>query len=273
LFAHSDIVPHRKNGQTLPDNNQGLITPLPRQVFAMFVHIAKVTLAPLLYLQARRMHANTVELPEPDGPREGVAGHGPRVVRLLVVGDSSACGVGSPTQDGGLAAHLARALAKRLNAAVHWTVVAETGLTSEGVLRKLNGAPPPRADLAFVVVGVNDITKEVPLRHALRQRTKIVAWLRRRAGVRQVVLPGLPEMQRFPSIPQPLAWYAGLHARRNNRAQARWARKYDCIHHASIDGVMRAELMASDGYHPSPPLYGIMAEHLAEFAARIKIAS
>ena len=39
---------------------------------------------------------------------------------------------------------------------------------------------------------VNDITKEVPLRQALRKRAEIAALMRTRAGVKHVVFPALP---------------------------------------------------------------------------------
>ena len=140
-----------------------------------------------------------------------------------MAGDSSAAGVGARTQREALAYPLAALLARRLGGAVRWQLVAESGLTSEGVLQRLVRTRPQTADIAVIVVGVNDITKDVPLAFALRQRQHIADWLHIHAGVRHVVFPALPEMENFPAVPKPLAWYAGQAARRNNRAQARWA--------------------------------------------------
>jgi lysophospholipase L1-like esterase len=120
------------------------------------------------------------------------------------------------------------------------------------------------ADVGVVVVGVNDITKEVSLRHALRKRGEIVAAMRERAGVRRVVFPALPEMEKFPALPQPLAWYAGRHARRNNAAQNAWAAGHGDASHVVMDGVLDAALMAEDGFHPAPALYARVARRLAE---------
>ena len=233
----------------------------------MLVHVAKVALAPILYSQARRMRAVTIELPEPEGSRTGISGAGQPALRLLIAGDSSAVGVGAPTQEQGFALALVRALAARISCSIQWQLVGQTGLTSEGVLRKLISSSIEPADIAVITLGANDITSEVPLRRALRHRREIADWLQRSSNVRQVVFPGLPEIQRFPAIPQPLAWYAGLHARRNNRAQARWAHRQEHIHHADISGLARAELMATDGYHPAPALYALIAERLAVFIA------
>ena len=235
----------------------------------MLVHVARVALAPILYSQARRMRAATIELPEPEGSRAGIGGSGQLALRLLIAGDSSAVGVGAPTQEEGFALALVRSLAFRINSSIQWQLVGQTGLTSEGVYNKLSSSIIEPADVAVITLGANDITSEVPLKRALQHRREIADWLRRSQSVRHVVFPGLPEIQRFPAIPQPLAWYAGLHARRNNRAQARWARALDHVHHCDISGMARAELMATDGYHPAPALYALIAERLAVFITRL----
>ena len=230
----------------------------------MIVHFARIALAPIIYAQARRLRDTIPVLPEPAGSRTGVAGTG-KPLRLIIAGDSSAIGVGALTQDEGLAVPLTRTLAHRLDSAVHWQLIGKTGLTSEGVLHQLKHGEVQPADIALVVLGANDITTETSLRRALRHRGEIVALLKERAGVSQVVFPGVPEMQVFPALPHPLAWYAGLHATRNNRAQARWAKMHPNVHHADIGGLARADLMGADGYHPSPALYALVAERLADF--------
>lgn len=230
----------------------------------MLVHAAKFALAPLLYAQARRLRTSALVLPEPEGPRQGVERAGVQPLRLLVAGDSSAAGVGAETQDEALARPLALELARRLGATVHWQLVARTGLTSQALLQLLRNESVQPADVAVIVIGVNDLTSEVPLRRALRWRHEIVHWLRSNAKVRRVFFTSMPEMQRFPLIPQPLAWYAGLHAQRNNVAQARWTASVPGVVHVDVGGATRAEWMARDGYHPAPPLYAQVAGRISE---------
>jgi lysophospholipase L1-like esterase len=234
----------------------------------MVLHVAaRLALGPLLYRQAVQLRRTAIELPEPQGERSGVAGAGELRLRLLVAGDSSAAGVGARTQDEALAAPLARRLAGRLAGAVRWQLVAESGLTSEGVLHKLMHGPVAPADVAVVICGVNDITKEQAFSFALRKRRQIAEWLRAHAGVRQVLFPALPEMEVFPAIPQPLAWYAGQAARRNNRLQQRWARDFEFIRHVTMDGLAHPALFSEDGFHPAPVLYARVAERLSEVIA------
>jgi lysophospholipase L1-like esterase len=238
--------------------------------------VARPLLFALLLAQAQRVRASIEPLPEPPGPRGGREGRGGSELGLLVVGDSSAAGVGAPHQDLALARPLARHLAQRLQRPVRWTLVAQSGLTSAATLAHLKAHDVPAADLAVVVVGVNDITGQVPQAAALKHRGDIAVWLEAHAGVAQVLFPALPEMERFPSLPQPLAWWAGQASRRNNRAQARWARQWPLarprVVHVPMDGVMRPDLMAVDGFHPGPGLYARVAEHLAEFIARDALA-
>ena len=59
--------------------------------------VSTVALAPLLFWQGRRVRAEVPRLPEPEGERSGIAGTG-AVLRVLVVGDSAAAGVGAATQ-------------------------------------------------------------------------------------------------------------------------------------------------------------------------------
>ena len=233
------------------------------------IHVAaRVVLGPLLYAQAGRLRRTAPDLPEPAGRRAGYAGTGKVALRLLIAGDSSAAGVGAATQDRALAGLLAKELARRLDGRVRWQLVASSGARSEDVLHLLMRGRLYRADVGVVIVGVNDITKEVPLQQALRKRGQIIALMRRRCGIRHVLFPALPEIEKFPALPQPLAWYAGRHARRNNAAQAAWLEGQAGASHVAMDGVLDPALMADDGFHPAPALYAKVARRLADHIRR-----
>ena len=271
----------------------------------MVVRLIKPVLAPVLIAQAKRLRRIALEMPEPLGLRHGLAGSGARELAhdspndhthagtqptgtdasqpstsrpfsLLVAGDSSAAGVGAATQDEALASQLAQALATRIGRDVQWQLVAQTGLTSHGLHQLLLESTLPQFDAAVIIVGVNDITNNIALSHALRARSRIVRLLRMRNGVQHIVFPGLPAVERFPLLPQPLAWYGGAEARRNNALQRRWAthpQLAQYVSHLNMDGFTHPKLMASDGFHPSPILYTMVAAHMAEhIAARVGAA-
>lgn len=237
----------------------------------------RLALGPVLWAQAARLRRDTVELPEPPGPRRGVARGratrnattGARPLRLLVAGDSSAAGVGVRHQRDALALPLAERIALLLGVDVKWQLVAESGLTSQGVLQRLHRTQALEADIAVVVVGVNDITRDEPLAFAIRQRQHIADWLQVHAAVRHVVFPALPDMEMFPALPRTLAWYAGQAARRNNRAQARWAATAAGVTHLAMDHLTDSRLFCEDGFHPGPALYERVSERIAAHVAGI----
>ena len=77
---------------------------------------ADVALFPLFALQALWVVARAERLPEPPGPRSGVGGDGPDL-RLLILGDSSAAGVGAERQEDALSGQLAARLDRALTEA------------------------------------------------------------------------------------------------------------------------------------------------------------
>lgn len=228
---------------------------------------AQIVVGPVVLMQARRVRARALDLPEPPGQRQGQAGRGEPLLRIVVVGDSSAAGVGAPSQSQGVAAHLARALAYQWDAAVAWQVVAQTGLTSPQALELLQASDIGPADIGITMLGVNDITKRVAQREAFAAKAAIARHLSERAGVAHTWLCALPEMECFPLLPQPLAWLAGERAREVNRAQARFAAQLAGVSHADMTGVMARELFSEDGFHPAPPLYARIAGRLAQHIA------
>ncbi|WP_298829071.1 SGNH/GDSL hydrolase family protein [uncultured Piscinibacter sp.] len=226
----------------------------------------KLALAPLLVAQAVATRRRAPRLPEADGPREGRLGEGERL-SLLIVGDSSAAGVGVATQDEALAGHLVRALAQRSSRRVHWQLVARSGITTAQALALLRDVRPAPAEIAIVVLGVNDVIEQVPSHRAVQQRAALADWLRHAAGVRHVVFAPLPPVHRFPLLPQPLRHVMGRDAMRHDAALAGWAATRDDVSHVPIALELGPEHMAEDGFHPGEPVYRATGEALARFIA------
>ncbi|MFT3817326.1 MAG: SGNH/GDSL hydrolase family protein [Rubrivivax sp.] len=229
----------------------------------------KLALSPLLVAQSLLTRARMPRLPEAEGPRSGQVGRGPDL-RLLVAGDSSAAGVGVALQQQALAAPLAALLAEQRRVRVHWTLLAQTGLSTAQTLELLQRQPqPPLADLAVVVTGVNDVTGQVPSQRALAAREALANWLRNAAGVQHVAFTPLPPVHRFPGLPQPLRWVAGADARRHNRALRDWAGRRGDVSCVELDLLLQPSAMAGDGFHPGPLVYRSCAEAIARHLAAL----
>ena len=226
----------------------------------------KLVLAPLLVAQALATRRRAPELPEAAGPRQGVVGAG-RPFRLLIVGDSSAAGVGVRTQTQALSGHLTRSLAAAAAFEVRWQLIARSGITTAQALELVQRERPQAADVAVVVLGVNDVVDQVPSHRAVAHRAALADWLLAHTGAREIVFAPLPPMQRFPLLPQPLRWIAGSDARRHDDAQARWAAGRDDVAHVPIALNLGVEHMAEDGFHPGEPVYRTCGEALARYIA------
>jgi lysophospholipase L1-like esterase len=226
----------------------------------------KLVLSPLLVAQAVGTRRRAPVLPEAAGPRSGEIGRG-RLLRLLIVGDSSGAGVGVPSQDMALAGYLSRTLADEGGVRVQWRLVARSGITSAQALALLRDEHPGPADVAVAVLGVNDVIDQVPTHRAVQHRAALADWLRAEAQVRHVVFAPLPPLDQFPLLPQPLRWIMGRDARRHDAAMARWAATRPDVSHVPIAIRLDAGCMASDGFHPGEPVYRACGEALARHIA------
>ena len=221
-----------------------------------------VLLSPILATQAIYVVSRAQRLPEPDGPRSGQHGNG-APMRLLVIGDSSAAGVGVAHQDQALASQLAKHLSAQ-NRGVRWHLAARNGATSAHAHGLLHTAKDQKFDAAFVVFGVNDV-KNLRLETSWRRDlTALAKTLRTQHQVQHIFFSGLPPMGDFPLLPRPLSTLLGRRAKRFETALDHIATGIEGGHLLKIDLPLDPSLMASDGFHPGEHLYKIWAKRAAE---------
>ncbi|WP_180957605.1 SGNH/GDSL hydrolase family protein [Neptunicoccus cionae] len=206
------------------------------------------------------MRKHALILPEAGGERAGRVGTG-TPLRLLVLGDSSAAGVGVETQDQALSGQLARALSA--DYALDWTLVAKTGATTASTLERVQRLDPATYDVVVLAIGVNDVTRSVPLRRWLAMHGTLLSVLRTKFGAKRIYTTPLPPMGRFPVLPQPLRHVIGLTATRYDVAMAGFLSDHPDVTRLHLDLPMDPTLMASDGFHPGAEVYRIWAEHVA----------
>lgn len=219
-------------------------------------------------------------LDEPAGLRVGAAGdpHHPAPLRLLVLGDSAAVGLGAATQDQALLGHLVRTLAP--HTPLRYQLIARSGATTAGTRRHLATRSWSSADAAQVVVtslGLNDVTAGRPPEAILGDLEAIRELLARHTGAQHLILSGLPPIGRFPALPQPLRGYLARQAAAADRAMAHWAATRPATAgaptvehlplpfdtHPALAGLSIAQAMAGDGFHPGPRIYQAWGETVA----------
>lgn len=218
-------------------------------------------LAPVLWVQGRRVRRNTPRLPEAAGPRTGVAGQG-LPVRLLVLGDSAAAGVGCTTQQEALTGQLVALLAPHVT--VHWTLWAQNGRDTADVLALLQAADAQPFDVVVTSLGVNDITNQISPATWRARQAALLQLLVDKFGARQIRVSSVPPMHLFPALPQPLRWYLGQRAQRFNRELQVLLQQHPQAAYAGVEFPMEPAYMAADGYHPGPPACRLWAQEMAQ---------
>ncbi|MCV2894423.1 SGNH/GDSL hydrolase family protein [Lentibacter sp. XHP0401] len=221
--------------------------------------LAKIALSPLLAVQALQVRARALQLPEPDGTRTGQAGQG-APLRLLIVGDSSAAGVGASHQTRALTGQLSERLSVQHN--FSWQLEAKTGATTALTIAHLNALPAQAFDAALVVLGVNDVTRLVRPKVWLEQQQTLHSLLQHKFEIQHIYRSGLPPMAHFSLLPQPLRRILGADAARLDHALAQLCAASTALTHIPLDLPFASEYLAEDGFHPSEAAYARWAELL-----------
>lgn len=224
-----------------------------------------VLLSPVLGPQAWRVRRRTPVLSEAGGVRDGTVDGPPgTTLRLLVLGESTAVGVGVSDQRDALGFRLAVDLARIHNTRVVWHVVGRTGADVRAVTSQLLGDLPGELDLIVVVLGVNDTLRLSSPRAWRTEVTRLVITLRPRLlpGGR-IALLGVPDFGAIPALPRPLRTVLCRHGRVLDRELVRIATDDPRVVHVPAPPLPTDDVYAADRFHPSAVGYTAWARHIA----------
>ncbi|MGZ2257706.1 SGNH/GDSL hydrolase family protein [Roseobacter sp. A03A-229] len=216
--------------------------------------LQQVALAPVLGVQALQVVRRTPRLPEAAGPRSGVAGQGPEL-RLLILGDSSAAGVGVETQSAALSGHLVQALSTEYR--VSWSLIAQTGWTTGRLREVVRHRALKPFDIAVTALGVNDTTRLISPHRWLEHTAELHDVVRARFSVGRIYATTVPPLEHFRALPRPLNTVLGRHAARLRSALEGMAAATEELRLIAPDWGLDPRLMAADGFHPGPEIYRI----------------
>lgn len=147
--------------------------------------------------------ADGVYLPDGTGPSAAAfTVPFPVVVRITMLGDSLAAGLGVDGPEQLPGAVLARGLAKDAGRPVQLDTLAICGCTSRRLGGQVDTALIDPPHLAIILIGANDLTRRVPLWESARLLGDAVSRLR--AAGTAVVVGTCPDLGTIRPIPQPL---------------------------------------------------------------------
>jgi lysophospholipase L1-like esterase len=215
---------------------------------------------------ARRIVGQPFEGAPDDNGQYG-AGRGDPV-QLIVLGDSSAAGMGADTAQQTVGAIIANGVSALSGRPVRLTNVAVIGAESSGLDRQLANALDEvgHPDIAVILIGANDVTHRIDKSVAVRHLEQTVRALR--AADCEVIVGTCPDLGTIEPVAQPLR----LLARRWSRdlAAAQTVAVVEAggrtVSLADLLGPQFAtftrEMFSHDGFHPSPAGYARVASAL-----------
>lgn len=232
----------------------------------------------LLRSQAGRARREITELADgqtwPAAARGVAVGEG-TPLRLVILGDSSAVGLGADGPEDTAGLRVLRRLAADGQAAT-LDVVAVSGAVATDLDDQVSEALTLSPQLAVISIGANDIAKRIAPRVTAKALGAAVERLRAE-GV-EVVVATAPDLGAVMRLGRPLRWVAGLASRRTWNAQERAATTAGAlvVPVGKLIGPLFAQdpsLFSADGFHPSSAGYALIVEELwpviREAAAKI----
>ena len=216
-----------------------------------------------------RLARRTIGTPTDDAPLPsgswGRGRPGTPPLRLAVLGDSSAAGLGCQRAEQTPGALLAGGLARELRRRVLLDVQAVVGARSRDLDTQVARALAHGVDLVVIMIGANDVTHSTPLAAATRDLTRAVATLR--AADAQVVVGTCPDLGTVQPLWQPLRAFAAVVSRRMASAQtvAVVEAGGTTVSLGDLLGVEFGEsphLWSADRFHPSAQGYARVVEVL-----------
>lgn len=231
--------------------------------------VIAIAISPVLRRQGERMRTAIPWLPPAPLPWRGTV-DGPDPLRLLVIGDSTAAGVGVTSPEDGLGGNLARVLAERTRRGVQWLALGQAGATSKDLRERfLPKAIKDEYDVVFLSIGANDILEVRPRREFHNDFRAVLTALRQRSPDARIVVANLPDFAWFTVIPNPLRWVLRLHARNLSGAALQEVARDPGAHMSPAPPTYSDGFLARDRFHPSRKGYRDWADFALAKAAHL----
>lgn len=228
------------------------------------VTAASAFLFPVLLFQGKQVRRRIPSLPPAQGEPEGIVPSAGATVNIVVIGESTAAGVGVSTHQQGIAGQTARALARKTNRSVHWMVFGRIGTTALTACSQLvPELKETRTDVVVITLGVNDTLRFTTPGKWYRHLRTLIRAVRDRVGCAIILISSVPPLGKFITLPQPLRGVLGLRAFTLDLASKKLARHVENVIHVPMPFDGREELFCGDRFHPSARGYEMWGEYLA----------
>jgi lysophospholipase L1-like esterase len=223
--------------------------------------------APFLYLQGQYIRRKIGRIPDAAGETVGKFGAENESVKLLVLGESTAAGMGARTHETALAGQFSRFLGEKINKSVEWHVVGRSGITIKETIDELvPQIPNEKFDYILLALCGNEVLK---LRSPINFRcdmTTLLDILREKNKGATFFITNAPAVRLSPVLPNPVKFILGqLSALHDANAREFTAEMSKVFYFHQPTNVPKD--FWADGIHPSEKGYTAWSKRMIEFFA------
>jgi lysophospholipase L1-like esterase len=221
--------------------------------------------APFLYLQGKYVRRKVGRLPDASGEKRGVFAGGQARVKMLVLGESTAAGVGASTHETGLAGQFARFLSAKIRKSVEWQVVGRSGITvRETIYELVPKIPDEKFDYILLALCGNEVLSLRSPRAFRRDMRRLIAILKEKNPDATFFITNAPAVRLSPILPFPIKSILG-HLSAMHDANAReFTTAMERVFYFHQPSSVPEDFFA-DGIHPSEKGYTAWSKRMIEF--------
>jgi lysophospholipase L1-like esterase len=220
---------------------------------------------PYLYFQGKKLREKIIKLPShSEFLVRKSKGHSPN---LLVIGESTAAGVGASSPNATFSYYIFNQLEQKYDV----YNLGKNGLKAENLKKLLvHGQPdiPLEIHTAVILIGANDCFKFTPPGKFNKHIKEFVLLLSIVKGTEKIIIPPIPFVHQFPSLPKLIRFFLGWHRKILTKELENLAKKIPEMEFENIKIKYPIEFYAEDGIHPSDLGYEKLALEISKKVAK-----
>lgn len=231
------------------------------RLLSFFAEMTQKFFRPLFLYQGNKVKRDVKTLPEAEGQRKGMNGKGKKI-SILILGDSSACGVGVQRMEDSLSGCLVKFLDQKFSC--KWRIVAKSGITTNDLTELVKRNRKEKVDFVLLTVGINDITAGKSVKIWREEMLELSQILIRDFLPKKIIFCGIPPIRKLWIIPNPLKQILGLKAFIFDLQLMEICNKSQIGEFVPNDFPVNKSSMAEDFLHPGKLYYYLWARRIGQ---------
>lgn len=225
----------------------------------MIYRALKFIKAPMAHIQGAYFFVKMKKLDDPIGDRTGSIGEG-KPIHILVIGDSSALGVGCKTINETATGILVHTLSKEFE--VHYTICAYTGFTTAQIYNKVKEIEVRKYNYIIISLGSNDIVNGTPIKIWHNQTNNLLSYIDKNFNPDKLFISAIPPFEKLSTLPKSIRNYLAYESYKLNKYYINVSNKNKKYQYIDLNFEFKFNYISEDDFHPSNILYNIQGNRL-----------